>query len=77
MDRIIVLLDVSVPVQEEIAKLKAMLDDADIETILDGGLHEFIDTFQFNLNVVDDALYRSFFDLAEGQLVSHQEQTMG
>jgi hypothetical protein len=27
-----------------------------------GGLHEFIDVFQFNLNIVDQAIYQSFFD---------------
>jgi uncharacterized alpha-E superfamily protein len=43
------------------AKLKASLDEATIDGILKGGLHEFIDIFQFNLNVVDEAMYRSFF----------------
>jgi hypothetical protein len=28
-------------------------------------LHEFIDIFQFNLNIVDQVIYRSFFELKE------------
>lgn len=61
LDKIIDILDVTVSAQDEMAKLKAMLDDTDIDEILKGGLHEFIDAFQFNLNVVDDSIYRSFF----------------
>ena len=63
LGRIIEMLDVSVPVEEEMAKLKVMVDEADIDVILNNGLHEFIDIFQFNLNVVDESLYHSFFAL--------------
>lgn len=57
------ILDVDVPVTKEMAQLADSLDTTTIDTILNGGLHEFIDAFQFNLNVVDEALYRSFFVL--------------
>lgn len=60
---IIEMLDVDVPVQNEMGKLKQMLTETDVDVILAGGLHEFVDVFQFNLNVVDDALYKSFFAL--------------
>ncbi len=55
------MLDVNVTASKEMETLKASLDNADIEVILNKGLHEFIDVLQFNLNVVDEALYRSFF----------------
>ncbi len=50
------------PASAEMAKLESMLSHSDIDTILGNGLHEFIDVFQFNLNVVDQAIYQSFFD---------------
>jgi uncharacterized alpha-E superfamily protein len=61
LNSVTALLGVDVPVTGEMAKLKASLDEATIDGILKGGLHEFIDIFQFNLNVVDEAMYRSFF----------------
>lgn len=57
------MLDVEVAATKEMAKLKESLDHADIDAVLNNGLHEFIDVVQFNLNVVDEALYRSFFAL--------------
>jgi len=50
------------PAKMEMAKLESMLSSAAIDTILSNGLHEFIDVFQFNLNVVDQCVYQSFFD---------------
>jgi uncharacterized alpha-E superfamily protein len=55
-------LGVKVGAQEEMAKLQNMLANTTVETVLANGLHEFIDIFQFNLNVVDQAVYRSFFE---------------
>ncbi len=46
-------LDVKVPAHGEMTKLKKTLASTSIETVLGNGLHEFIDIFQFNLNVVD------------------------
>ncbi len=56
-------LNVKVPAQAEMATLQNTLASTSIETVLGNGLHEFIDVFQFNLNVVDQAIYRSFFAL--------------
>ena len=50
------------PARDEMVKLQKMLSASKIDDILANGLHEFIDVFQFNLNVVDQAIYRSFFD---------------
>jgi len=49
------------PAQAEMAILRNMLNATTIEAVLKNGLHEFIDAFQFNLNIVDQAIYRSFF----------------
>ena len=57
------MIDVSVPATAEMTTLKTMLDKAEIDHILTRGLHEFIDMFQFNLNVVDASLHHSFFSL--------------
>lgn len=54
-------LNVKVPAQAEMATLQKTLASTRIEAVLSNGLHEFIDIFQFNLNVVDQAVYRSFF----------------
>ena len=49
------------PAQDEMAELASMLKRTDGTEVLANGLHEFIDIFQFNLNVVDNAIYESFF----------------
>ena len=61
------LLDVSVPATDEMLKLQSMIEDTNLETVLNNGLHEFVDIFQFNLNVVDTALYQSFFALEKAE----------
>ena len=49
----------------EMAKLQQMLLLTNVDKVLAEGLHEFIDVFQFNLNIVDQVIYRSFFELKE------------
>lgn len=63
LKRITEMLDVTVPVEREMENLEAMVDAVEVEKVLQSGLHEFIDAFQFNLNVVDESLYHSFFAL--------------
>lgn len=60
------MLHVDVVATKEMKTLRNSLDKTDIDAILNSGLHEFIDVFQFNLNVVDEALYRSFFAFERG-----------
>ena len=50
--------------QGEIEKMLQSFDSTHIENILNNGLHEFIDIFQFNLNVIDEAIYESFFNIS-------------
>jgi uncharacterized alpha-E superfamily protein len=52
------------PAIAEMTKLQKSLLSTSVETVLANGLHEFIDIFQFNLNIVDHAIHQSFFDVA-------------
>jgi len=54
-------LEIKVPATDEMLKLQKTLLSTSIDSVLSNGLHEFIDIFQFNLNVVDQAIYHSFF----------------
>jgi uncharacterized alpha-E superfamily protein len=65
LGKIVNILGVDVPAQGEMTKLCTMLQNTEINTLLRNGLHEFIDVFQFNLNVVDRAIYDSFFAIQE------------
>ena len=47
----------------ELQKLKRFISEANIESITSGGLHEFVDTFQLNLNVVGNEIYKSFIEI--------------
>ena len=47
--------------EKQLGKLKAQLEFADINDIFEGGLHEYVDTFQKKLNEVSAAVYDSFF----------------
>lgn len=60
------MVEVTTPAVNEMATLRASLDGVEMKTLLDNGLHEFVDVFQFNLNIVDEALYNSFFALDKG-----------
>ena len=65
LDHIIAMLKIKPRAQEEMAKLAGMLQSTEINQVLNAGLHEFIDVFQFNLNIVDEAIYQSFFAVQE------------
>jgi len=47
--------------EKQLGKLKAQLEFADINDIFEGGLHEYVDGFQKELNEVSVAIYDSFF----------------
>ena len=46
-----------------IGQLRASLDYADIEQIMKGGLHEYVDWLQVQLNGITDAIQTLFFDI--------------
>ncbi|MGN6207383.1 alpha-E domain-containing protein [Asticcacaulis sp.] len=45
----------------EMATLCQTIHNSDTSHIISAGLHEFIDIFQANLNLVDEAIYESYF----------------
>ena len=50
------------PAEQHIGRLRAEMDYADVNEILDSGLHEYLDGFQEKLNAFGDAVYHTFFD---------------
>lgn len=48
---------------KELVQLKKMILASNVESVAQNGLHEFIDTFQFNLNIVGKEMHNSFFAL--------------
>ncbi|MFA9392406.1 MAG: alpha-E domain-containing protein [Prolixibacteraceae bacterium] len=49
--------------EKQLGILRSQLEYADINDIFTSGLHEFIDSFQLNLNIVSTAIYESFFSI--------------
>ncbi len=45
----------------EMALLCKTIHSSNASRIISAGLHEFIDVFQYNLNLVDEAIYESYF----------------
>jgi len=48
--------------QKEMAILVRTIQASQAIQVIAAGLHEFIDVFQFNLNLVDEAFYEQFFE---------------
>jgi uncharacterized alpha-E superfamily protein len=51
------------PAEKRLGRLRSNLDYTQIGEIIDQGLHEFIDTFQIQLNKAGDAIHETFFAL--------------
>jgi uncharacterized alpha-E superfamily protein len=49
------------PAELQLSLLGSQFDFAYIADIIEEGLHEFVDRFQSRLNLVDDAVYQTFF----------------
>lgn len=47
--------------EQQLSRLGSQFDFAYIDDIIEEGLHEFIDRFQTRLNLVDDAIFETFF----------------
>jgi uncharacterized alpha-E superfamily protein len=62
--------------EKRLGRLRSEMDYAEMEEILSGGLHEFVDGFQAKLNRIDDAIYDTFFALRpiEGSMVQEETQ---
>jgi uncharacterized alpha-E superfamily protein len=60
--------------EKRLGRLRSEMDYVDMAEILSGGLHEFLDGFQFKLNRTDDAIYETFFALRPVDGVMMKEQ---
>jgi len=49
--------------ERRLGKLKALLDFAELEEIMDTGVHQFLDEIQGHINEVGDAIFDTFFAL--------------
>lgn len=54
------------PAEQAIGQLCADLSYMDLSTVFSIGLHEFIDNLQSRLNMLDNAIFKSFFDVQNG-----------
>lgn len=70
------IINVQVPAEDEMHKLQNLLLSTDINQILANGLHEFIDLFQFNLNVLDQSIYQSFFATKVHRPIVNTDRTL-
>jgi uncharacterized alpha-E superfamily protein len=50
-------------IERQMGRLRAELDFADLDEILEFGLHQYLDRFQLKLNEVGDAIFDQFFAL--------------
>jgi len=61
--------------EKRLGRLQAELAYADIEEMMSGGLHEFLDSFQTKLNHVGEAIAETFFTLPPvGTCLLQQEE---
>jgi len=51
------------PAEQRLGQLRANLAYADVESIIQTGIHEFVDDLQDKLNQIDDATFETFFAL--------------
>ncbi len=51
--------------EQALGRLRSTLDYADIEAIMEGGLHEYLDGLQGNLNEIGEAVHRQFFEIQD------------
>ncbi len=49
--------------EQQLGQLRADLAYSSADKIIDGGLHEFIDHLQQQLNRIGDSIYDTFFDM--------------
>jgi uncharacterized alpha-E superfamily protein len=60
--------------EQRMGRLKAELDYTDVTTIVNGGLHEFIDDLQGDLNAIGEAINETFFAIRPVGQVQMQSQ---
>lgn len=53
------------PVLREMSILQQSFAGINVDDVLTSGLHQFVDVFQYNLNVVDEYIYSTFFSSSD------------
>lgn len=56
-------LNINIPIRKEINKLNRLLDVLNINFIIENNLHNFLDLLLTKFNIIDTAIYNSFFDI--------------
>jgi len=62
------------PVEKLLGRLKADLDYADIDEVIDLGMHEYLDSLQIRFNHVDAAIGTTFFNIKPTVAAAASEQ---
>lgn len=60
--------------EQKLGRLWSDLAYTDVETIVNGGLHEFVDALQRKLNEIGDAVFETFFAMRPFELTQRQYQ---
>jgi uncharacterized alpha-E superfamily protein len=62
--------------EKQLGQLRANLDYADIETIMQQGLHQYLDRIQVALNEIGESIRQRFFELSDEAAVQSQSQSL-
>ena len=62
--------------EKQLGQLRANLDYADIETIMQQGLHQYLDRIQVALNEIGESIRHRFFELSDEAAVQSQSQSL-
>ncbi|WP_092052729.1 alpha-E domain-containing protein [Planctomicrobium piriforme] len=63
------------PAEQQLGRLKAELAYTDIDTVIDQGMHEFIDRLQTKLNGIGEAIHETFFAMRPFESFQRQSQS--
>ncbi|MFH1983498.1 MAG: alpha-E domain-containing protein [Pseudomonadota bacterium] len=64
----------SSPAEKRLGRLTADLEYTDIDEVIDSGMHEYMDSLQTRLNLVDQAIGITFFNIKPSSEASQTEQ---
>lgn len=62
--------------EQQLGRLRSEIDFTSIKEIIAQGMHEYLDDFQKNLNIVGDKIFETFFDLEHGPTNTFTNQEM-
>lgn len=60
--------------EQRLGQLRSTLAYADVQSIIQNGLHEFVDDFQVKLNEIDESIFETFFALRTPSRLTSQFQ---